>query len=318
MRISTSSFYQATLGGIQNYQSKIATLSQKIAEGKDTLTPREDALGTSRGLDLANSVAVRKQYQANQDKAELAMELESTYLDSLYESLSDMRNTIYAAGSGQDQNTRDQVALQISNLYSMVKDIGNARDSQGNFIFAGHESDSAPFAHAATYPSALPGVPPFTSNPTLYSGDSGVREVTIDNGRDLRINDDLQDLFMGDGTDAQDLLQTLDYAASALHDAGAAASSVDSALTTAVTNLDRALEVLESLQTGLSGRMLELSDSRTINDANLLMDNNRLTDMTQLDQAAAIIELKQLQTNLEASQQTFAMVSGLTLFDYIG
>ena len=50
----------------------------------------------------------------------------------------------------------------------------------------------------------------------------------------------------------------------------------------------------------------------------LLEEKNALSDMTQVDQAAAIVELQSRQTTLEAISRAYSLTSGLSLFNYLG
>jgi flagellar hook-associated protein 3 FlgL len=318
MRISTSTFYSSSITGIQDQQAQIAKLSQKLAERRSFLTPKEAPISASRAMALSNSVAVRNQYLANQDKAELALKYENVYINQLQSTLTSVRNSVSGIGAGQDQVVRDQLAMTVHNMYNMLKDFGNARDSEGNYIFAGHETSTLPYSHTATYPAALPGTPPFTSNPTTYAGDTGTRSIEVETGRSVQTNDDLSAVFRGNGTDAQDLLQNLDYAAAALHDSTASQSSVQAAIDNATTVLDRSLTVIRNIQTQVAGRLLEVSDLRSADQKLVSSDQVALGQLTELDMAAAIISLKQQQTSLEASQQTFALVGSLSLFNFLG
>ncbi len=314
MRISTATFYHSSLSGIQDQQSRIARLSQQIAQNKAFLTPKDAPLNASRALDLSNSIAQRTQFIANQDKAELTLKYENVQLEQLRSSLNNARTTLGGVTASQTLSLREQLAIQIGNIYSLVKDIGNARDAQGNYIFSGHETSTKPYAHSAIYPNSLPA----SANTTAYSGDSGTRQVAIENGRQVQINDSLEGVFLGDGSSAQDLLGTLDYAAAAMRDGSASATDVNNAIQTAISAINTSLDTLQGVQTHVAGRLIEVNDLRDSMRTLLTTEQNALGDLNELDTAAAIIELQQRQTNLEASQRTFAMVSNMTLFSYLG
>lgn len=316
MRISTSTFYNASLSGIQGQQSQIAKLSQKVAENKSYLTPKEAPLAASRALDLSNSLAVRKQFAANQDRADLTLKYESVALDQLRTSLVTARSIVRSVTPGQEQSLQDQYAIQLSNLYSLAKDIGNTRDAEGNFIFSGHETATLPYAHTATYPASLPVVPPtFPANPSSYSGDTGVRDVQVENGRRIQTSDSLDTVFRAGAAD--DLLQQLDYAAAALRDPNVSNADVQTAMDSATAAINQSLNNLQGIQTQVSGRFLEINDLRASTDNLINVEENSLGELKELDLAAAIIELQQRQTNLEASQRTFALVSSLSLFNFL-
>lgn len=318
MRVSTVTFFNASITGIQDQQSTLAQLSQKIAERRAFLTPKEAPVNASQAMALSNNIAVRQQFLANQDKAEMALKQESVYLGQLESTLRSARASVGGIGAGQEQTIRDQLAYTLHNLYNMLRDFGNARDSEGNYMFSGHETATQPYAHTSTYPSALPGTPPFPANATTYAGDAGTRSIEIEKNRRVAVSDNLSGVFVGNGTAAQDLLQNLDYAAAALHDSTATQASVQTAIDNAVTVLDRSLTAIRDIQTQVAGRMLEIEDLRASDEKIVTSDQVAMGELTELDLAAAIVALKQQQTNLEASQQTFALVSGLSLFNYLG
>jgi flagellar hook-associated protein 3 FlgL len=218
----------------------------------------------------------------------------------------------------QDQTSRDQIAARLTSAYGLLKDIGNMRDAEGNYVFAGHESATRPYDHTPIYPAALPGVPPFPSNPTTYAGDNGARQANVGMGRSVQTSDDLSAVFLGDGSDAQDLLQSLDYAAAALKDSSASAATVQSALDTASAALTRAQGLIQGLQVQVAGRISEVVDARSLTKELVTTEQNALGSLNDLDMAGAIIELQQRQTHLEASQRTFSLVSDLSLFRYLG
>ncbi len=313
MRISTSTFYNASLTGIQDQQSQIARLTQRIAEQKSFITAKEAPINASRAMDLSNSIAQRTQYMANQDRAELSLKFENLQLEQLRTTLNSTRTTLMGAGADQTQSVRDQLAIQVSNFYSLARDIANSRDAQGNYVFAGHETASQPYAHTPTYPGSLP----VSANATSYAGDSGVRGVAVESGRQVQTSDSIEDVLRGDGSAAQDLLGAIDYAATALQDPAASASAVDAAVQGAISAINGALDSLQNVQTRVAGRMLEVNDLRASTRQLLATEKDALGSLTELDTAAAIIELQLQQTNLEASQRTFALVSNLSLFSYI-
>lgn len=308
MRISTSTYYSAALAGIQEQQARIARLSQQVAENKAYLSPKEAPLSANRAMDLSSSIAQRKQYLANQDKAELSLKYESVQLSELSDTLGSALSVLMSSSSGQNQDLRDQASIQLSSFYKLAKDIGNARDAQGNYIFAGHETATKPFVHTALYPGNLP----VSANATTYAGDTGIRNMAVENGREVQSNDTLEDVFV-----TQDLLGAIDYAATALHDASASAVDVDNAVAAAVSALNAAKDSLQGIQTRVAGRVLEINDLRGSVRRLLGTEEGALADLSELDTAAAIIELQQRQTNLEASQRTYALVSGLSLFNFI-
>lgn len=82
--------------------------------------------------------------------------------------------------------------------------------------------------------------------------------------------------------------------------------------------LDVALSKLELVQHRIAGALTEIKDVRASTESLLLAEKNALSDLTQVDKAAAIVELQSRQTTLEAISRAYSMTSGLSLFSYLG
>ena len=81
--------------------------------------------------------------------------------------------------------------------------------------------------------------------------------------------------------------------------------------------VNTALDRLEVTLNSVAGRMVELNNVKETQKSLKLYDQNALGELQDLDEAAAIVELQQRQTTLQASMQAFATVSGLSLFNYL-
>jgi flagellar hook-associated protein 3 FlgL len=320
MRISTTSFYTASLPAMQSQQSAIARLTQQIATDKNYLAPKDDPVATSRIMELSDSIALRNQYLANIQKAELALSEEETVLDEMHKALTDVQSLLYQISPSHDQARRDEIAQQLANLYIHIKDLANSKDSSGDYIFAGYQTDTLPFVHDEDYltPDDAP-TPPELSEVTTYAGDTGLRSVEIDAGRRVPINEILTNVFQVDAFDTADpdLLQAIDQAAIDLADPNIAQPMLQGNLDAYVGVVNTALDRMESTLNSVAGRMVELSDVKNTQESLKLTDQNALDEIQNLDETAAIVELQQRQVTLQASMQAFATVSELSLFNYL-
>jgi flagellar hook-associated protein 3 FlgL len=305
MRISTLSFYNTTLGGIQNQQSQIARLSQQIATEQKYLATKDAPIETSRALQLVEGIAVRTQYQANQIKADLSLKQESLIVGELDNALTSARSAALDINIDQDQESREVIAIQLANLYKHIKDLANSKDSGGNYIFAGHESDTRPYVHNSVYDGA---VAPQT---TTYLGDTGVRQAEIEAQRTLQTSDNLNTV-LGAGT-ANDVLQAIDSLAAGLR----AGTATQTDLSNFETLMNGAQSTLRVMQASLAGRSVELAETQATTASLLTVDLDALSSIQDIDKAAAIIELQQRQIALQAAQSTFVLTSKQSLFSYL-
>ena len=94
-------------------------------------------------------------------------------------------------------------------------------------------------------------------------------------------------------------------------------SEYSNALGLQLTNLDRALDNVSSVQATVGTRLRELE---SLGDAASDLDlqyQTTLSDLQDLDYAKAISDFTMQQTFLEAAQKSFAQISGLSLFNYL-
>ncbi|SMC16865.1 flagellar hook-associated protein 3 FlgL [Andreprevotia lacus DSM 23236] len=88
-------------------------------------------------------------------------------------------------------------------------------------------------------------------------------------------------------------------------------------LNTVVSNLANALSNVLTRQSYQGSRMNEIDSVKTTNDDLNLQYSKTLSGLQDLDYTKAISDFSQNQTLLQAAQQSFAAVQGLSLFKYI-
>ncbi len=94
-------------------------------------------------------------------------------------------------------------------------------------------------------------------------------------------------------------------------------SEYSNALGQQLTNLDRALDNVSTVQATVGTRLRELDSlAEAASDLNLQYQTT-LSDLQDLDYAEAISNFTMQQTYLEAAQKSFAQISGLSLFNYL-
>ncbi|MDW8323554.1 MAG: flagellar hook-associated protein FlgL [Burkholderiales bacterium] len=305
MRISTLTFATAALQGIQNEQAAIARLSQQITSGKRVLASKDDPAASAQIIFLGERIAQREQYLINQDRAESALRSQMTVLAEIRRTLQHARQLLTSVSPDHELALRQQHAVMLMGDYLHLKGLLNARDPEGNYLFAGHQTDIMPFIHTQMAPG--PGVSPNST----YMGDSGERTVTIAEGRSIQINALLIDV--ADAGLPNDLMQGLDQVAIDLRQPVLTQAQLD----TAITRLDAALSALGEVEQRSAGALQEVIDARATTRALLNQERDALARLSELDQAAAIVELQRRQVTLEAAQRAHARIAGLSLFNYL-
>jgi len=118
----------------------------------------------------------------------------------------------------------------------------------------------------------------------------------------------------------QDIFSTIAALVSALETpaTGAAGNArLTNDLNSALSNLDLALDKVLSVRAEYGATLREVESTRNVAEDLALQYSSRLSELQDLDYAKAISEFSLKQVSLEAAQQTFLRVQGLSLFNYL-
>ncbi len=115
----------------------------------------------------------------------------------------------------------------------------------------------------------------------------------------------------------ENVLNTLQGLITGLNNGTLAGDDFQQALNDGVTQLQNASEQVVFTQASLGGRMNVLERVTDSNSALDIQNQSNRSSLLEVDMAAAISELTQQETALQASQATFGRLAKLSLFDYI-
>jgi flagellar hook-associated protein 3 FlgL len=102
----------------------------------------------------------------------------------------------------------------------------------------------------------------------------------------------------------------------AVPDAGAAAR-LRNALSTANVKITNAYDNVLTVRSSVGSRLAELDALDAAGSWRSVVDQTYLSELQDLDYAGAIAEFSQREANLKATQQTFARLQGIALFNYL-
>ncbi len=98
---------------------------------------------------------------------------------------------------------------------------------------------------------------------------------------------------------------------------GTAAQALQGQLTDVLSDLDAAKNSILEARTSVGGRLNALSDQETQNEKFILDTRTTLSQTQDLDYADAYSKFQMQTTALQAAQQAFSKVKGLSLFNYL-
>jgi flagellar hook-associated protein 3 FlgL len=182
MRISTSSFYEQNVVAMGQQQQKLFRVQQQLSAGTKFLTAGDDPVGATRALGVSQSLAESSQYAASRDRATLSLSREENALDSVTTILQNIKTLTVQAGNGtlSDADRASLATSLQSNLDELVG-LANSDDGNGQFLFAGYKSATAPFVSSA--------------GGIQYVGDQGQRLMQVDVARQMSTSDDGRSVF---------------------------------------------------------------------------------------------------------------------------
>jgi flagellar hook-associated protein 3 FlgL len=198
MRISSNTMFNTNVAALNQQQALLAQTQQQISTGSKLLSAATDPVAYTRALDVTQADAMNTQQAANRAAATGPLALAETALSGtggnagVTALLQDIRTTAVAAGgAGVSNANRAAMAATMSGQLQQLIGLANSSDGSGNYLFAGFQSKSPPFAMAAT------GV-------VSYNGDSGQQLMQVSPGRQMAVSDNGADVFMriknGNGT----------------------------------------------------------------------------------------------------------------------
>lgn len=116
---------------------------------------------------------------------------------------------------------------------------------------------------------------------------------------------------------SQDVFTTMANLISALQNNGLSDTARGNAVSSQLAGIDRAQDSVLGTQTAVGSRMSQLTQQQSNYSSLTLGYQTTLSGVQDTDMASAITKLMLQSTALQASQQTFVKVQGMTLFNYL-
>ena|GEM_PF-249541 len=183
MRISSAQLHATAINSILGQQSTLSKIQLQIAAGRKILTPADDPAGAARALNLSESASSTTQYGKNADIAEARLRLEESTLTSATDLIQRVRLlTLQGNNDVLDNESRPLLAAEIRQRLDELVSLGNTRDANNEYLFAGYQSLTEAF----------------TVNPdgtVAYNGDEGQRFLQIGPSRQIATGDSGAEVF---------------------------------------------------------------------------------------------------------------------------
>lgn len=293
MRISEQALARTSLHRLNLRMTDMATAQQQLSSGKRIHRPSDDIASANRALTLHTQLRAGTQAKRNADDAQLWVNLADTKLQGVVSSIQRARELAVQGASSATTSFTAGLADEIAAIRDEVLATANT-SHDGRRLFAGFSGGDAVTKVAGTW---------------TYTGDTGSVQRRIGDGEMIQINVRANEVF---GFGGRDLFSVLDDLEASLRNGNAAGSN------TAIAELDGALDsALAGLsQLGSAGRRIEAAQIR--GDAEQVEVRSALSNVEDVDLAAAVLELQMSQAAYQAALSSVQSVMQLSLGSFLG
>jgi len=307
MKISTTLFFDRSSQQLGNVQSNLSQTQEQLSTGKQIVKPSDAPDKAAIVTRLESELSRQTSYQNTLKSVNVRLTAEETSLKNTSDVMFRIKELATQAANGtlSDQD-RQSVATELQTLRDQVLSLANSQDSNGNYLFSGSKASQAAFSQDA-------------KGHVNYQGDQARMQVNIGDSRRVSLNLPGSDVYTrvvrddGKGNkSAVDFFQSLDDLVSAVKGGDQVA-------------MQRGISEVDTLQNGISeglgqiGANLSVVDMQTnVLDQMVLNLKSTRSDVEDLDYTAAITKMNKDQLALEAAQSSFAKISQLSLFKFMG
>lgn len=302
-RISTAQRVRQSIDLITDRQVELGDLQQQITTGKRVLKPSDDPSAAAQ-IERSRSEVARldvEKRMVNFAKLKLA-QAEGSVAEGT-EIFQRTREILLAANN--DSSSPEDRALYASELRSLrdqLFNMANRSDGLGGYIFAGAGTRQEPFVEGA--------------NGIEFRADAG-RQMTGER-TELSISVDGRYLFgTSSGQGVAAIFDIMDDAATALEDTGLDNAQLHVNLAATLDGVDAAMNRFSGVRAELGEQMVMADQAEQSLAAGQELATQRLSALSGVDMAEAISAMQAKSTQLDAAMQTYAQISGLSLFNYI-
>ncbi|MCO6544792.1 MAG: flagellar hook-associated protein FlgL [Gilliamella sp.] len=315
MRLSTNSIYQKNLNSILNTNSKWQKSGLHLATGKKILTPSDDPMGASQSLIIKQAQAQNEQFQATRENADKSLSRQDTILSEANTVIQAIQETlVYASNETLNEENRLDLANKLQSLKDQLLSLANAKDTNGNYLFAGKKNDTPPFVMNE-------------SGEVNYVGGTTSINVLIDDSREVSLSFTGIQVFMtgsnvkeSDGSPAEsNIFASIDYAIEALkidldYNNDDTVEQFRSGLSKARHGVDNSFNNISTLRAEGGSVLSEIDRLTTLGKTLDIEFQTQISQLEDVDWYEAISEYVMLQANLQAAQYTFMTMQNMSLF----
>lgn len=299
MRITTSLSQQLAVKAITDQQGRLSKTQLQLASGLKIMTPSDNPADSARILDLNQSIASTEQFSSNINVAQSRLSLEDVTLENATNGLQRLRQ-LAVQGANATLNASDRAGIQSEarEILDELLGLSNSRNANGEYLFSGFRTNTQSFSGTSTTSPGGFG----------YNGDSNQRLLQVGSARHIADGDNGLSVF-GDPAAGNSVFDVVAQFADNM-----GANTPD---TLDIAAIDVAMQRIDSVRSTIGARLNTLDQQKGLNEGIVLDNRDTLSAIQDLDYAEAISRLNLQSTVLQAAQQAYVRVQGLSLFNHL-
>jgi flagellar hook-associated protein 3 FlgL len=306
MKISTQLLFDRAADQMSGVQNKLASSQAHLAQGKQVLKP-SDAPDQAAVIQRLKSVMSRQEsFQASMVTLRSRLENEDTTLKSASDLLIRAKEVAVQAANGTlAPVNRKALAVEMKAVRDQLLSLANAKDNNGNFLFAGSRSKDPAFQTLSNAPGTSP----------VYRGDQTKMTVMVGEQRSIPVNRTGTDVFVTltrpGSSQGVGFFQVMDDLVAGIN------NSDDAAMQRGIGEMTDLLNGMTLAHADIGTDLNVVDQQASVIDDTILNIKTNLSTVEDLDYASAITKMNQQMLSLEAAQSSFSKISQLTLFNFL-
>lgn len=308
-RVATSQQSSYYLSQIQTAGARLDQTNRQIASGvlAETYAGFGDQAQVLQATISAN--ARNENYATATTLAATQADLQNTQLTALSDLAAKLKKAVSDTVANNDART---LMPQVESIFSQAVAILNGKDANGDYIYAGGRTDTAPVSAASLFD--LVAVPDVAD---IFTNGSSRKAVQVADGQTITLGLTASDI-------ATDLMQQL--RAIAAFDAGASGDFDNTGSLTGAQNsflagriapVDAAVQGLTAITARNGGVFNQLENAQAQHETMKVLYGGFIEKMQTTNLADAATQLSLNQTALQAALQVTATLNQLSLLNYL-
>jgi flagellar hook-associated protein 3 FlgL len=273
------------VGSLDQTQASEQQLSAELSSGVSITSLSQNPVGAGENVLLLNQIQQDDSFTESSNMVTGQLQVADSALGSVVSELTQAVSLATSANNGtMSVSDVKSIGSQISGILDEVESLANT-SYQGQYIFGGGQTGSAPFATSTASSPAI----------TSYNGDEDINYLELPNGQKIQLNVPGDQIFQGDGTSGVSVFGAL--------------NALVADYSSGTVNTGQAVEDTETLGAALnyvSQQRVTIDNSITQITAASTATTNAKTQLTaaQTDLMQADIPTVSTQLSLDETQQT--------------